>query len=125
MNALPQKENLKKFADIDACPVRHILSRITGKWSVLILCILAENEITRFSEIGRALPDISPKVLSSTLKNLEADGLIYRNLYAEIPPRVEYSLTPLGRSLLPHLYSLISWALANFAPILRNRRSTT
>lgn len=125
MNALPQKENLKKFADIDACPVRHILSRITGKWSVLILCILAENEITRFSEIGRALPDISPKVLSSTLKNLEADGLIYRNLYAEIPPRVEYSLTPLGRSLLPHLYSLISWALANFDPILRNRRSTT
>ena len=125
MNALPQKENLKKFADIDACPVRHILSRITGKWSVLILCILAENEITRFSEIGRALPDISPKVLSSTLKNLEADGLIYRNLYAEIPPRVEYSLTPLGRSLLPHLYSLISWALANFDPILRNRQSTT
>lgn len=125
MNALPQKENLKKFADIDVCPVRHILSRITGKWSVLILCILAENEITRFSEIGRALPDISPKVLSSTLKNLEADGLIYRNLYAEIPPRVEYSLTPLGRSLLPHLYSLISWALANFDPILRNRRSTT
>lgn len=125
MNALPQKENLKKFADIDACPVRHILSRITGKWSVLILCILAENEITRFSEIGRALPDISPKVLSSTLKNLEADGLIYRNLYAEIPPRVEYSLTPMGRSLLPHLYSLISWALANFDPILRNRRSTT
>lgn len=125
MNALPQKENLKKFADIDACPVRHILSRITGKWSVLILCILAENEITRFSEIGRSLPDISPKVLSSTLKNLEADGLIYRNLYAEIPPRVEYSLTPLGRSLLPHLYSLISWALANFDPILRNRRSTT
>ena len=125
MNAWPQKENLKKFADIDACPVRHILSRITGKWSVLILCILAENEITRFSEIGRALPDISPKVLSSTLKNLEADGLIYRNLYAEIPPRVEYSLTPLGRSLLPHLYSLISWALANFDPILRNRRSTT
>lgn len=125
MNALPQKENLKKFADIDACPVRHILSHITGKWSVLILCILAENEITRFSEIGRALPDISPKVLSSTLKNLEADGLIYRNLYAEIPPRVEYSLTPLGSSLLPHLYSLISWALANFDPILRNRRSTT
>ena len=125
MNALPQKENLKKFADIDACPVRHILSRITGKWSVLILCILAENEITRFSEIGRSLPDISPKVLSSTLKNLEADGLIYRNLYAEIPPRVEYSLTPLGHSLLPHLYSLISWALANFDPILRNRRSTT
>lgn len=125
MNALLQKENLKKFADIDACPVRHILSRITGKWSVLILCILAENEITRFSEIGRALPDISPKVLSSTLKNLEADGLIYRNLYAEIPPRVEYSLTPMGRSLLPHLYSLISWALANFDPILRNRRSTT
>ena len=125
MNALPQKENLKKFADIDACPVRHILSRITGKWSVLILCILAENEITRFSEIGRTLPDISPKVLSSTLKNLEADGLIYRNLYAEIPPRVEYSLTPLGSSLLPHLYSLISWARANFDPILRNRRSTT
>lgn len=122
MNALPLKENLKKFTYTSSCPVRNIISRISGKWSILILCILSENEVTRFSEIGHALPDISPKVLSETLKNLECDGLVSRKLYAEIPPRVEYSLTDLGRSLLPHLNSLIGWSAEYFETILRNRR---
>ena len=123
MSAIPLKENLKKFTNINACPVRNILSRRTGKWSILILCILAENGTTRFNEIGRALPDISPKVLTTTLKSLESDGLITRQLYAEIPPRVEYALTPIGQSLLPHLHALIAWSLTNFAPIMQSRQS--
>lgn len=86
---------------------------------MLILSVLAENESTRFNAIGKAIPDISPKVLTDTLKNLESDGFITRKLYAEIPPRVEYSLTDLGRSLMPVLGELISWAIANFDKIGR------
>ena len=95
--------------------MRNIISRFSGKWSLLVLCVLAENEVTRFSSIGKAIPDISSKVLTETLKALEADGLVSRSVYAEIPPRVEYSLTAVGRSLMPHIYSLISWALDNRA----------
>lgn len=117
MNALPLQENLKKFTCIDSCPVRNVIARFSGKWSMLVLCVLAENEATRFNAIGKAIPDISPKVLTETLKNLERDGLITRRLYAEIPPRVEYSLTELGRSLMPLIGNLISWAMDNFDKI--------
>lgn len=96
-----------------------MISRFSGKWSILILCVLAENEATRFNAIGKAIPDISPKVLTETLKNLEADGLISRRMYSEIPPRVEYSLTDLGKSLMPVLGQLISWAMTNFDKIAR------
>lgn len=117
MNSLPLKENLKKYTRIDSCPVRNVISRFSGKWSMLILCVLAENDSTRFNALGKAIPDISPKVLADTLKKLEADGLVSRKLYAEIPPRVEYSLTDLGRSLIPHIESLVSWAIENFDKI--------
>lgn len=117
MNALPLQENLKKFTCIDSCPVRNVIARFSGKWSMLVLCVLAENESTRFNAIGKAIPDISPKVLTETLKNLERDGLITRRLYAEIPPRVEYSLTEMGRSLMPLIGNLISWAMDNFDKI--------
>lgn len=114
MNALPLQENLKKFTCIDSCPVRNVIARFSGKWSMLVLCVLAENDATRFNAIGKAIPDISPKVLTETLKNLERDGLVTRRLYAEVPPRVEYSLTPMGRSLMPLIGNLIDWAMANF-----------
>ena len=111
MSRLPLQENLKKYTLTEDCPVRNIISRFSGKWSLLVLCVLAENESTRFSAIGRALPDISPKVLTDTLKGLEADRLVLRRVYAEIPPRVEYSLTSAGLSLMPLIYNLISWAI--------------
>ena len=111
MNTLPLKENLKKYTCIDSCPVRNVISRFSGKWAILILCVLSENETTRFSAIGKAIPDISPKVLSETLKGLETDGLISRRMYAQIPPRVEYSLSEKGLSLMPHLHGLIDWAI--------------
>lgn len=119
MKPLQLEENLKKYTLTGECPVRNVISRFSGKWSMLILCVLAENESTRFNAIGKAIPDISPKVLSDTLKNLEGDGLISRKLYAEIPPRVEYSLTELGRSLMPVLGEMISWAVANYDKIAR------
>ena len=114
MSSLHLKENLKKYTGIDACPIRNIVARFSGKWSLLILCVLAENPATRFSEISRAIPDISPKVLTETLKNLEADRLIARRVYAEIPPRVEYSLTDTGRSLIPLIENLVAWAIENY-----------
>lgn len=114
MRKLTLQENLEKYSCVESCPVRNVISRFSGKWAILILCVLAENEATRFNAIGKAIPDISPKVLTDTLKSLEADHLVLRKLYAEIPPRVEYSLTDLGRSLMPHINALIGWALDNF-----------
>ena len=122
MKALHLKENLKKYTRIENCPIRNVLSRFSSKWAMLILCVLSENEATRFNTISKAIPDISPKVLTETLRNLEADGLVKRKLYAEIPPKVEYSLTELGKSLMPILNNLISWALDN-APYIAKDKS--
>ena len=80
------------------------------------------HEATRFNAIGKALPDISPKVLTETLKNLENDGLIVRRLYPEIPPRVEYSLSTLGKSLMPHISGLVGWAIEHFDEIIGNKK---
>lgn len=117
MNSLPLKENLKKYTRIDDCPVRNVLSRFSGKWSMLVLCVLAEDDAVRFNAVSKAIPDISPKVLTETLKNLESANLISRKMYAEIPPKVEYSLTPLGRSLIPLLHGLIGWSVDHFDEI--------
>lgn len=122
MNGLQLQENLKKYTRIEDCPIRNVLSRFSSKWAMLILCVLSENEATRFNTISKAIPDISPKVLTETLKALEADGLVKRKLYAEIPPRVEYSLTEVGQSLIPILNSLITWALNNSAYISKRRK---
>lgn len=114
MNALPLQENLKKFTHVETCPIRNVVARFSSKWTMLVLCVLSVNGTTRFNAIGKAIPDISPKVLSETLRNLEHDGLVDRKIYAEIPPKVEYSLTDLGISLIPHLTGLIGWALENY-----------
>ena len=82
---------------------------------MLILCVLSENKSTRFNTISKAIPDISPKVLTETLKTLEADGLVKRYLYAEIPPRVEYSLTELGKSFIPILQQMMLWSENNLS----------
>lgn len=120
MRPLELQENLKKYTCIDKCPIRNIISRISGKWQMLILCVLSENDATRFNAIGKAIPDISPKVLTDTLKSLERDNLIIRKTYMEIPPRVEYSLTDLGRSLMPVIVSFVTWASENMDKINRS-----
>lgn len=125
MSALQLKENLRKFAGVESCPIRNIVARFSGKWSMLVLCVLAQNETTRFNEIGKAIPDISPKVLTETLRNLEADRLIRRKVYAEIPPRVEYSLTPVGESLIPLIESLVDWAIQNYDIVGGGERATS
>ncbi len=79
----------------------------------------------RFKAIEAAVPDISQKMLTQTLRDLEADGMVRRQAYAEVPPRVEYELTDRSRSLLPHLHDLVGWALNNFSDIINDRRSVT
>ena len=104
------------------CPVRQILSKIGDKWSMLVIFILENNGTMRFNSLQKAIPDISQKVLTSTLRNLENDGYIIRTIYPEVPPRVEYSLTERALTLLPHLNCLIDWANNNLAAILNDRK---
>ena len=105
------------------CPIRNILSRIGDKWSILILFTLQQNDIMRFNEIKKAIPDISQKMLTVTLRTLEEDGFVTRKIYPEVPPRVEYTLTERANSLLPYINSLIVWAKENMDDIINDRKS--
>lgn len=104
------------------CPIRNVLSRIGDKWSLLVIYTLQSGERMRFGELNRAIPDISQKMLTVTLRTLEQDGLVAREIFAEIPPRTEYSLTARAQSLLPHIEGLIAWSMENMEGILRDRR---
>lgn len=113
---------LKKYSDADHCPVRNVLERFGDKWSLLVLMLLEDGKVLRFSEINNYIQTISQKMLAVTLKTLEADGLIRRTVYPQIPPKVEYELTPMGKSLLPYLHDLAKWALVNMDQIKASRQ---
>lgn len=115
-------KNEVKDALFPNCPIRNILSRIGDKWSMLVLYTLETDEAKRFKELQRNIPDISQKMLTATLRMLEADGLVKREAFAEVPPRVEYSLSDKGKTLLPHINALISWATNNMDDIYESRR---
>ncbi len=91
-----------------ACPSRVVLDHVTSKWGVLVLVALSERTL-RWGELRRLVEGISEKMLASTLRTLEADGLVLREATPSIPPRVDYSLTPLGRELADHLLPLMGW----------------
>ena len=110
----------EKYSCIASCPMRNVISHFANKWSMLLLVILDEFGVMRFNELSRAIPDISPKVLSGHLKTLENCGLVYRKLYAEVPPRTEYGLTPLGNTLIPILNQLSGWGRQNLNTIKNN-----
>ena len=93
------------------CPACSIIDHFGDKWSLRVLVLLNQNGIMRFNELLKATPGISQKMLTTTLRTLESHKLITRKMYSEIPPRVEYNLTPLGQSLMPPLYGLIEWTL--------------
>src|SRR4051812_22920289 len=103
--------NAKAYDCAPGCPVEATLDLIDGKWKGVILYHLLEDTI-RFNELGRRLSRITQRMLTRQLRELEAAGLIHREVYPEVPPRVEYSLTKLGRSLEPILRSLWSWGNA-------------
>lgn len=111
----------EKNSIIEICPVRNVISRFGNKWSLLVILILSENKVLRFSELCHMIPDVSSRVLSSTLKTLEADGLVSRKSYPVVPPKVEYKLTDTGLSLVPFIIQLTEWAQKNMKSILKHR----
>ena len=106
------------------CPIRNILSKLCDKWSLLVIYTLnkAATPTIRFKELQREIPDISQKMLTVTLRTLEDDGYVTRTVYPEVPPRVEYALTPRTYSLLPHINALIEWAIENKDAIMKDRK---
>ena len=101
------------------CGLDATLRVIAGKWKPLILYFLAQGGPTRYGELRRAVRDVSDKMLIQQLKELEADDLVRRTDYKEVPPRVDYGLTPLGRSLAEALVPLCSWGTENLAEVAR------
>lgn len=114
---------MKNFHPTGNCPVRDVLSRLGDKWSMLVLTTLSVNGTMRFSDIHKTIDDISQRMLTVTLRTLEADGLVHRKVYPEVPPRVEYCLTELGITLMPHIEALVNWAVGNMDEILTSRQT--
>jgi DNA-binding HxlR family transcriptional regulator len=110
------RANMAPGEDFTACPVRNVLDQIGDKWSTLIVLTLSQQPY-RFGQLRRALPDISQRMLTQTLRDLARDGLISRHVFPTQPPSVEYRLTPLGQSLMTPLDALIRWADANHTAI--------
>jgi DNA-binding HxlR family transcriptional regulator len=100
--------------------IRAVLDRICDKWTLLVVSTLDGGRL-RFSDLHRRIPGVSQRMLTLTLRNLERDGLVSRTAHAEVPPRVEYELTPLGRSLLPPALALADWALEHITEIEASR----
>ncbi len=107
---------------IEMCPVRNVIARFGNKWALLTVLIIGEQGVVRFNELSRLIPDVSSRVLSSTLRTLEADGFIDRKVYAVVPPKVEYRLTEVGKSLLPLIQQLTEWAQANMKRVMNHRK---
>ena len=111
------------FSNSPTCPIRNVFDRFGDKWSVLVLMVLGTHGgMMRFGELKEVIDDITQKMLTVTLRTLEADGLVVRKYYQEIPPRVEYQLTDLGKSLVPHIESLAHWASKHVDQILKSRK---
>lgn len=113
---------MQNFHHTDSCPIRDVLSRLSSKWGMLILITLHANGIMRFNDLQKSIGDISQRMLTVSLRTLETDGLVQRKVYPEVPPRVEYSLTERGMSLIPCLQGLVDWAIAHMEQIIRERK---
>jgi len=106
----------------EAAVVRAFMARVGDKWSVMVIVLLGRTKNrARFSELQKSLVGISQRMLSTTLKALERDGLVSREVFAEVPPRVEYALTPRGLSLLDPLQHLVNWIGENWDDIKKSR----
>lgn len=110
--------------DAERCPVRDVLDCIGDSWSLLTLLTLAGGTL-RFTELKRAIGDISQRMLAQTLRALERDGYVTREVFPTVPPKVEYTLTELGESLIARVNPLIKWADENHERVRRARRAYT
>ena len=107
------------------CEFRGLLDRVGDKWSLLVIVMLEQRPTrrARFSELKRSIPGISQRMLTATLRSLERDGMLIREVYPEVPPRVEYELTSLGRRFMQPVYDLMAWLQSNW-PTIRAARET-
>lgn len=102
------------------CPSRLVMSRLGDKWTMLIVIALSSG-VHRFSELRDRIGEVTPKVLTQSLRSLERDGIVERTVYAVVPPKVEYQLTDLGRSLLEPIAAVKAWAESNYGAVLDAR----
>jgi DNA-binding HxlR family transcriptional regulator len=106
----------------DPCPITPVVDLVFGRWTSHVLWILGRHGRLRFSELHRAMPSITPKVLTERLRRLERDGFVVRSYHAEVPPRVEYEVTELGRSLSPVFAAMVEWSDAHLDEVHAARR---
>lgn len=121
-NKQSKKAERRVFNNNDECPIRNVVAQIGDKWSMLILFALVEGP-DRFNSLKSRVVGISQRMLTQTLRDLEREGYVNRTVYPEVPVRVEYELTTMGRGLVKPLYKLVSWAEANHDEIKRSRRA--
>lgn len=103
------------------CPIRDVLDRIGSRWATLIICML-DDRPKRFAELSRIIPDISKRMLTRTLRELERDGIIIRTVFPTKPVSVQYEMSALGRSVLPLIWQLVDWAQQSHEDIRSARR---
>jgi DNA-binding HxlR family transcriptional regulator len=104
------------------CPIRNVLSRMMDKWTLLALYTLEQQGTMRFNDLRRSIPDVSQKMLTVTLKSMEADGLVSRKVIPAVPVKVEYTLTDRAMSVMPLLDQLLGWSLEHFGEIIADRQ---
>ena len=114
---------MAKKLDYEYCKAAPMLEWLGNKWAMVVLMKISESGPVRFNELYRSIPSMSEKVLSQVLRQLTADGIIRCKLFADVPPRTEYSVTDFGRTLPPHVQALINWGRQNFDTIMRNRQT--
>lgn len=103
------------------CPIRDVIARLSDKWTLLTIYALGAYGVLRFNELKKRITDVSQRMLTVTLRNLETDGLVKRKVYPEVPPRVEYELTEMGYGLLAQIENLSAWANVNGSEIMKSR----
>ena len=114
---------MAKKLDYEYCKAAPMLEWLGNKWALVVLVKISENGPVRFNELYRNIPSVSEKVLSQVLRQLAADGIIRRELFPDVPPRTEYSVTEFGKTLLPHVEALLNWGRENFERIMENRKN--
>ena len=112
-----------KKLDYEYCKAAPMLEWLGNKWALVVLVKISESGLVRFNELYRNIPSVSEKVLSQVLRQLTADGIIRRELFPDVPPRTEYSVTEFGKTLLPHVEALLNWGRENFERIMENRKN--
>ncbi len=117
-----EKTEKRVFHNTEDCPIRNVVAQLGDKWSVLILFSLVEGA-DRFNSLKSRVVGISQRMLTQTLRDLEREGYVTRTVYAEVPVKVEYDLTKMGRDLVKPLYQLVSWAETHHDEIKRSRKA--